>query len=297
MSLRCDLGEVITAMVTPFNPDLSINFEEVEKLTEHLVNNGSDAILVAGTTGESPTLTHNEELKLLYCVKNVVGDRAKIIMGAGSNCTLTAVSQSKKVQDAGADAILSVAPYYNKPSQAGLINHFTQIAQSVELPIILYNIPGRTGINIAPTTIGELAYKNQNIVAVKQSNSDLDQVSEIIGNAPEDFVVYSGDDSLTLPMLALGAYGIVSVASHIIGNEIKAMITAFKSGNVVEAAKIHQQLYPTFKKIFMAPNPTPIKAALARTGIIKDFVRSPLVVLTEAEKAELFKVLDSSVPA
>ncbi|MCR4881784.1 MAG: 4-hydroxy-tetrahydrodipicolinate synthase [bacterium] len=292
MAQRYDAGEVITAMVTPFNKDFSIDFTGLEKLVKHLINNGSDTLLVAATTGESPTLTLDEEMELLKFVKGVVGTKAKIIMSTGSNCTETAVEQSKRVAQAGgADAILSVVPYYNKPSQSGLINHFTQIAQSVDLPVLLYNIPGRTGINMLPETIATIAEKNPNVFGVKQSNGDLDQVSEIILNCPQDFTVLSGDDSLTLPMLSLGARGVVSVASHIIGKEIKQMIRLFKLGKVNEAAALHASFYPTFKKIFMAPNPVPIKAALNKLGFISDTVRNPLVTLTETEKEELFKVL------
>jgi 4-hydroxy-tetrahydrodipicolinate synthase len=289
--MRYDAGEVITAMVTPFNKDLSINFETVEKLANYLVENGSDAILVAGTTGESPTLTHHEELELLSAVKKAVGSKVKILMGAGSNCTATAVEQSKKVQKAGADAILSVVPYYNKPSQAGMINHFGKIAKAVDLPVLLYNIPGRTGVNMCPTTIATVAKENPNIFAVKQSNSDLDQVSEIISLCPNDFTVYSGDDSLTLPVLSTGAYGVISVASHVVGKEIKEMIKAYKTGDVKKAKELHLCLFPIFKKLFMAPNPTPVKAALAKLGIVNEFVRDPQVPLTDEEKTELYSVL------
>lgn len=291
MQMRFNVGDVVTAMVTPFNKDLTIDYKAAEKLAEHLVKNGTDTILVAGTTGESPTLTHDEEIQLLKVVKQTVGDKTKILMGAGSNSTLTAVEMSKKVIKAGADAILSVVPYYNKPSQAGMLAHFGTIANTVEAPIMLYNIPGRTGVNMAPETICKLAKKHENIFAVKQSNADLDLVSEIIINSPEGFMVYSGDDSLTLPMLALGASGVVSVSSHINGNEIKQMIKEFKAGNVAKAAAIHQNLYGTFKKLFMAPNPTPVKAALASQGIIEDNARLPLIPLSEVEKNELFKVV------
>lgn len=292
MAQRYDVGEVITAMVTPFNEDLTINYSHVEKLTEHLINNGTDALLVAATTGESPTLTHEEELELLKVVKSVAKNKAKIIASAGSNSTLTAVEQSKRVEATGcADAILSVVPYYNKPSQAGLVNHFTQIAKSVDLPVLLYNIPGRTGINMLPETIAAIAENNKNVFGVKQSNPDLEQVSEIIINSPADFSVFSGDDSLTLPMLSIGAKGVVSVASHIVGKEIKQMIRLFKLGKAHEAAALHLKLYPTFKKIFMTSNPVPIKAALEKKGLIFDEVRNPLVTLTEEQKEELFSVL------
>ena len=292
MAQRYDVGEVITAMVTPFKKDLTIDFEGLEKLVQHLINNGSDAILVAATTGESPTLTHDEELELLKTVKNVAQNKVKVIVSSGSNCTLTAIEQSKRIEKAGgADAILQVVPYYNKPSQAGMISHFTQIAKSVDLPIMLYNIPGRTGVNMLPETIATLAENNKNIFAVKQSNSDLDQVSEIVINSPSDFSVFSGDDSLTLPMMTLGAKGVVSVASHIIGKEIKQMIRLYKLGKVHEATALHLKLYPTFKQVFMAPNPVPIKAALGKLGLITEEVRSPLVTLTDEQKEELFKVL------
>ena len=293
MPKRYDLGEVITAMVTPFNKNKEIDYDKVEELAKYLVDNGSDAILVAGTTGESPTLTHEEELELLSTVKRAVANKAKIVMGAGSNSTETAVKMTKLVQKEGADAILSVVPYYNKPSQAGMFAHFSAIAESTDLPIILYNIPSRTGVNMSVETIAKLAEKYPNIVALKQSFGDMDFVSELKIACPENFMIYSGDDSLTLPMMALGADGIISVAAHIVGNEIKSMIHNFKSGQLHAAKNMHLKLYPIFKKIFMAPNPVPVKAALAKQGIIKDYVRLPLVQLNEEERAELYSVLDS----
>ncbi len=292
MSLRYDAGEVITAMVTPFTKDRKIDYAAAEKLASYLVDNGSDALLVAGTTGEAPTLTHEEELEMLAVVKKAVSNRAKVVMGAGSNSTETAITMSKKVEKAGADAILTVVPYYNKPSQKGMMTHFGQIAEAVDLPLILYNIPGRCVVNMLPSTIGQLAEKHQNIVAVKQSNGDLDQVTEIVMETPDDFAIYSGDDSLTLPMLSLGAHGVISVASHLFGNDIKKMITTFKSGEVQVAQSILECYYPIFKKLFMAPNPTPVKASLEKWGLITDTVRSPLAELSDAEKTELFEVLN-----
>lgn len=289
--MRYNAGEVITAMITPFKEDLSIDYKSFEKLIEHLINTGSDSILVAGTTGETPTLTHEEEAEMFNFVKKTVNGRVKLIMGAGSNSTETAVKSSIKAQEAGADAILTVVPYYNKPSQKGMYEHFSAIAKSVDLPVILYNIPGRTGVNMLPSTIAKLAGKFKNIVAVKQSNSDLELISEIKMQSPSDFIIYSGDDSLTLPMMSLGAHGVISVASHIAGKQIKEMISAFKNGRVQEALAMHLKLYPMFRKIFMAPNPVPIKAALAEAGIIKNYVRKPLVVLDEQEKAELMSVV------
>ena len=203
---RYNVGEVVTAMVTPLDENLQIDFAQVEKLVEHLAQNGSDAVVVAGTTGESPTLTHEEELELLKVVKakiKALNSSMQIIMGAGSNSTATAIEMTKKVSKAGADAILSVVPYYNKPSQAGLIAHFETIANSSDLPIMLYNIPSRTGINMEPETVLKLAKKHHNIFAIKQSNGNLDLVTEILQDAPEGFLLYSGDDSLTLPLLSL----------------------------------------------------------------------------------------------
>jgi 4-hydroxy-tetrahydrodipicolinate synthase len=293
MNRKLDFGEVITAMATPFNEKLEVDYNAVEKLAKHLVNNGSDSILVIGTTGESPTLTHDEKFNILTTVKNTVGKSTKVIMGTGSNNTATAVEMSKEAQEKGADGLLSVVPYYNKPSQRGLIEHFGSIANSVDLPIIMYNIVGRTGINMLPETIETLAKKFNNIVAVKQSNSDLDQVTEIISRVPEDFKVYSGDDSLTLPMLSLGAYGVISVASHLNGTDIKQMIQKFKAGDVKGAQKMQYKCFPLFKALFTAPNPTPLKAALQEWGIISELVRLPLVTLTSEEKNTLLKVLSS----
>jgi 4-hydroxy-tetrahydrodipicolinate synthase len=291
--MRYNAGEVITAMITPFNKDLSIDYKALEKLVNHLIETGSDAILVAGTTGETPTLSHEEEVELFKFVKKVVNGRVKLIMGAGSNSTQTAVESSKRAKELGADAILTVVPYYNKPSQKGMYEHFSAIAKAVDLPIILYNIKGRTGVDMQPKTIAKLAHEFKNIVAVKQSNSDLDLISDMKKLCPEDFAIYSGDDSLTLPMLALGVHGVISVASHIEGKKIKEMITNLKNGNVKEALKLHLYLYPLFRKLFMAPNPVPVKAALARLGIINEYVRLPLVVLDEEEKKELFSVTDN----
>jgi 4-hydroxy-tetrahydrodipicolinate synthase len=291
--MRFDLGEVITAMVTPFNEKREVDYEKVETLAYQLINTGSDAVLVTGTTGETPTLTYEEELEILCSAKRAASNQAKIIMGTGSNSTETAVMMSKRAEKEGADAILSVVPYYNKPSQSGLIEHFSAIAESVDLPIILYNIPSRTGINMTVDTVKTLARKYENIVALKQSNGDMDVISELKSNCPSDFTIYCGDDSLTLPMLSLGAHGVISVASHLFGKEIKSMIRNFKTGDVMTAKNMHLKLYPIFKKLFMAPNPVPVKAALAYKGLIEDYVRRPLVELTKSEKAELIFTLDS----
>lgn len=291
--MRYDAGEVITAMVTPFNEKREVDYEKVEALSSHLVENGSDAVLVAGTTGESPTLTFDEEIEIMCSAKRAVNHRGKVIMGTGSNSTETAIMMSKRAEREGADAILSVVPYYNKPSQSGLIEHFSAIAEATELPIILYNIPSRTGINMLPETVKVLAKKYQNIVALKQSYPDMDAFTELKTICPSDFAIYSGDDSLTLPMLSLGAQGVISVASHLFGNEIKSMIRNFKTGDVATAKNMHIKLFPIFKKLFMVSNPVPVKAALASKGLIEEYVRRPLVELTKAEKADLLFTLDS----
>lgn len=289
--LRYDAGEVITAMVTPMDKERRVDYNGMEVLAKHLTDNGTDTILVAGTTGESPTLTFEEELELLGSVRSVVGKTAKIVMGAGSNCTATAINAAKKAAAAGADALLSVVPYYNKPSQKGLYEHFSAIAKAVkDTPIILYNIPGRTGSNMSPDTVAKLANDFDNIVALKQSFPDLDVITELKEKLPSDVAIYCGDDSLTLPMLSLGAHGVISVASHVVGKDVKAMVRAFKEGRIDDALKLHLHLAPLFRKLFMAPNPVPVKYALSKVDIIGDYVRRPLVELSEDEKIEFLKV-------
>ena len=291
--MRYELGEVITAMVTPFNEKLEVDYEKVESLAYQLINTGSDSILVAATTGEAPTLSADEVSEILSSAKRAVQNNAKVILGAGANSTEHAVKLAKKAEKDGADAILSVVPYYNKPSQVGMIEHFSAVAEATELPIILYNIPSRTGVNMSVETVKTLTRKYSNIVALKQSCADMDMLTELRTHCPSDFAIYSGDDSLTLPMLALGVTGVISVASHLFGKEIKSMIRNFKTGDVMTARNMHMKLYPIFKKLFMAPNPVPIKAALTYKGIIQDYVRRPLVELTKQEKAELIFTLDS----
>lgn len=292
MPMRYDAGEVITAMVTPMNAKREIDYNKVESLAQYLINHGSDALLVCGTTGESPTLTHEEEVELISTVKRAAANKAKIIAGAGSNSTETAVMAAKLAQKEEVDAILSVVPYYNKPSQRGMIEHFSAVAEAVDLPIILYNIPSRTGVTMQPSTVAYLAGKYDNIVALKQSCPDIDMVSEMRMICPEDFIIYSGDDSLTLPMMAVGAHGVISVASHLFGSEIKSMIRNFKTGEPVAARNMHTKLFPVFRKLFMAPNPVPVKAALAHKNLIAEYVRRPLVELSDDEKIILFSAID-----
>ena len=293
MAIRYDAGEVITAMVTPFDKNREVDYNKVEELTKYLITHGSDTVLVAGTTGEGPTLTHEEDLEVLSTVKRATANKARVIMNAGSNCTMTACRTAKLAQKEDVDAILSVVPYYNKPNQKGMIEHFSAIARSTDLPVIIYNIPSRTGVNILPETVAKLAKEFDNIVGIKQSYPDMDAVTEMKLACPDDFSVYSGDDSLTLPMMSLGARGVISVASHIFGPEIKSMIRNYKTGEFLAALNMHKKLYPAFRKFFMAPNPVPVKAALAHKGIIEEYVRRPLAELNEEDKADLFSVLDS----
>lgn len=288
--LRYDAGEVITAMVTPMDKKGVVDLKQVKDLAKHLVKNGSDAILVAGTTGESPTLTFDEEIEVLAAVRSVIKKECKILMGAGSNCTKTAVTAAKKAQKAGADVLLSVVPYYNKPSQAGMAAHFGAIAKAVDIPIILYNIPGRTGVNMLPETVAKLAFEHDNIIGLKQSFPDMDAVTDLKALCPDNFALYSGDDSLTLPMMSLGVHGVISVASHVVGKQVKRMVRAFKTGKLDEALEIHLKLAPIFKKLFMAPNPVPVKYALSKLNIVNEYVRLPLVPLCEEEKVEFLKV-------
>ncbi len=288
-------GQVITAMVTPFKSDLSVDFEATEKLVNHLIKTGTDTIVVAGTTGESPTLSHEEERELCKFVQKIVQSKIKIVLGAGSNSTRTAIESTKEAEKLGVDGVLSVVPYYNKPSQRGLIEHFGQIAKSTSLPIVLYNIPGRTGINLEPQTVSELAGKHKNIMGYKDATGNLENTTQVIQLTGKDFFVYSGDDSLTLPMLSVGAVGVISVASHIVGNEIKTMINSYFTGKIERAKEIHQKLFLLFKALFKAPNPTCIKATLEIKGICRSDLRPPLVKLTEKELNELKEVMDKTI--
>ena len=289
-------GQVITAMVTPFKNDLSIDFDAVEKLVNHLIKNGTDTIVVAGTTGESPTLTHEEEIELCKFVQKCAVKKVKIVLGAGSNSTQTAIEATKIAEKLGVDGVLSVIPYYNKPSQAGLIEHFSQIAKCTSLPIILYNIPSRTGINMEPQTVSNLANKYKNIIGYKDATGNLENTTQVIQLTPKNFLLYSGDDSLTLPMLSVGAVGVISVASHIVGNEIKDMINSYFAGKIDIAKEVHFKLFSLLKALFKAPNPTCIKAALEIKRICKSDLRPPLVKLNENELNELKEIMKATCP-
>lgn len=283
-------GKVITAMVTPFDNQGQIDFDATTRLLDYLIENGTDAVVVAGTTGESPTLSHEEKLTLFRHAVKTVGGRIPIIAGTGSNNTQASIELTKEAEDIGVDAALIVAPYYNKPNQRGLYAHFEAVANSTKLPIMLYNIPGRSVVKIEAETVIELS-KISNIVSVKDSTGDLSSMTKVITGTPDDFSLYSGDDDLTLPIAAIGGDGIVSVSSHIVGNEMQAMLQAFEAGNVGEAARIHQQILPVMQGLFHAPNPTPVKEALNQKGVAVGGVRLPLVQLTDEEKENVSKLL------
>ncbi|MGR3763916.1 4-hydroxy-tetrahydrodipicolinate synthase [Rossellomorea sp. NS-SX7] len=287
-----NFGLVSTAMVTPFDHKGNIDFTKTTQLINYLIDNGTDSLVVAGTTGESPTLTKEEKVALFRHVVKVVDGRIPVVAGTGSNNTHSSIELTKKAEEAGVDAIMLVAPYYNKPNQEGLFQHFKVIAESTSLPVMLYNIPGRSSVNIAPETIIRLS-EIDNVVAVKEASGDLDAMTEIISKTSEDFALYSGDDGLTLPILSIGGNGIVSVASHIIGNEMQEMIKEFVEGNVSAAAKSHQKLLPVMKGLFTSPSPTPVKTALQLKGLDVGSVRLPLIPLTEAERTKLSQLINS----
>lgn len=283
-------GHLITAMVTPFDADGRVDYARAAVLTGRLIASGNDGLVVAGTTGESPTLSDDEKVRLFGAVKEAAGERAKVIAGTGTYDTAHSIRLSKEAHRAGADGLLLVNPYYNRPSQDGLYAHFRAVAESTPLPVMLYNIPGRTGVNCTPETMAQLA-EIPNIVAVKEAAGSLDQVSEIRVRTPDRFSIYSGDDSLTLPKLAVGATGVVSVAGNLAGLEIQAMIRAFLAGKVEEALRLHRRLWPLFKVLFITTNPVPVKAALRLAGFDCGRVRLPLVDATPKEEEQIQAVL------
>lgn len=286
-----DFGRLITAMVTPFDEQLRVNWTQAEKLIDFLIDEQqSESLVVCGTTGESPTTTDEEKLELFRLAVSRARGRCKIIAGTGTYDTAHSVKLSKEAEKIGVDGLLLVSPYYNRPSQEGLYEHFKQIADSVSLPVMLYNIPKRTGVNIEPDTLIRLS-QIPNIVASKEAHSDLDHVTEIIENTAGDFKIYSGDDNLTLPMMSIGGYGIVSVASNVIGKEIRQMIDHFLAGDAVKAAEQHRRLFPMFKGLFVCPNPVLVKYALNVSGMNVGGVRPPLVEAGEAEKEMIRNLL------
>ena len=285
MSIKPPFGRLITAMVTPFDKDGVIDWDGVATLAEHLVDTGHDVIAVNGTTGEAPTTKSSEKLEIIKVVKSVVGDKITVLSGAGDNETSYTVEQAKRSQDAGADGLLVVTPYYNKPPQAGIEAHFRAVAAATDLPIMMYDIPGRTGVEIESDTIVKLFESVENIVALKDAKGNIAATSWVIKRC--GVPVYSGDDILNLPFLSVGAVGFVSVCGHTVGNQLKAMLDAWFAGNSARALEIHQELLPVFTGTFRTQGAILTKAAMSLMGLPGGTTRLPLVDATEAQIAQL----------
>lgn len=285
-----NFGEVLTAMVTPFDKEMQVDLDKTRELAVYLIENGSDGLVVLGTTGEVPTLRFEEKIQVLEAVVDEVGDRAIIVAGTGSYSTEASIEMTQKAEEIGVDGIMLVTPYYNKPPQSGLYNHFKMVANSTSLPILLYNVPGRTSRNIEAETVLKLS-EIENIVAIKEASGDMNQVSTLTRILPDDFAVYSGDDNLILPVLSVGGQGIVSVAAHLVGNDIKKMIMEFKNGNLAEAVQMNKRLGELFKAIFVTTNPIPVKHALNLMGMRVGSVRPPLNDVTPFEDQFLLSIL------
>jgi 4-hydroxy-tetrahydrodipicolinate synthase len=273
--MKKELGRLITAMVTPFKEDGTVDYEQAKKLALALLASGSDGLVIVGTTGESPTLVRQEELRLFREIKAVIGDKGSVIAGTGSNSTREAIEATQQAEECGVDACLLVVPYYNKPTQDGLYRHFKAIAESTKLPCILYNVPSRTVASLTSDTVIKLS-KIDNIIGIKEASGNLNEISRIIENTENDFLLWSGNDNDTLPILALGGYGVVSVASNIIGKQLHEMIDSFLAGDTAKAAKIHRQLIPLIDVLFKIANPIPIKYAMNQIGFRVGSPRPPL---------------------
>jgi len=286
-------GRVVTAMVTPFRDDLSLDLDRAQEVARWLVDHGSDGLVVAGSTGESATLTDQETVTLFRAIVGAVEGRAAVIAGTGTNDTAHSIHLSKEAEKAGVDALLVVTPYYNKPPQRGLVEHFTRIAEATSLPIIAYNIPGRTAVRIEHDTLLRLA-EIENIVAVKDSTGEFDGIAELIREAPDGFEVYSGDDWATFGYVCLGAAGVISVASHVAGERIGQMIDQLEAGDLASARKAHYDLLPAFHGLFITTNPIPLKKAMELIGQPVGHPRPPLVPTTEDETARIERALRES---
>jgi len=284
MSIQPPFGRLLTAMVTPFKDDLSIDWAGVEQLAEHLIQSGHDGIVLNGTTGEAPTTSDEEKIEIIKVVRKVVAGRAKVIAGAGNNETSHSVEQAKMAADAGADGLLVVTPYYNKPPQAGIAAHFNAMADATDVPVMLYDIPGRTGVQIEPDTIVKLA-EHPNIVALKDAKGDVASTSWVIKRS--GIPVYSGDDILNLPLLSVGAVGFVSVCGHTVGKDLREMLDSWFNGNSARALEIHQKLLPVYTGTFRTQGAILTKAALAMMGLPGGKVRLPLVDATSTQISQL----------
>ena len=281
-----------TAVVTPFRND-AIDFAALEKLIEAQIAGGITGIVAVGTTGESPTLTHDEKHEVIERAIKTANGRCQVIAGAGTNSTRDSIEATKFAENAGADGALLVAPYYNKPSQEGLFRHFKAIADATKLPIMLYNIPGRCSVDIVPDTVVRLAENCRNIVSIKEASGSVERVGELRRRLPKEFTILSGDDSLVLPFMAVGAVGVVSVASNLYPAEVCSLVRACESGDFKSAESLHRKMFPVLKDLFIEPNPVPVKTALAWRGAMSFEVRLPLCEMTEANQTRLRKTLEA----
>lgn len=288
-------GRLLTAMVTPFNADGSINYEAGADFAEWLLANGSDGLVVEGSTGEAATMDMDEKIKFMQTIVARVNGRAKIVAGAGTNCTASTIDLVKKMEACGVDGVLVVGPYYNKPTQEGYYQHFAAVAKATKLPIIVYNVPGRTGGNIAPETVARLAADFSNIVAIKEAAGNVAQTAELYRVLPEDFSIYSGDDGLILPFLSVGACGLISVLANVNGNILQQLMQAYSEGHVKDAADLNKVMVPLAKAMFIESNPIPIKAAVTKvTGIEAGAPRLPLTPISAAAEAKLDAALKAA---
>ena len=288
-------GRLLTAMVTPFNADGSINYEAGADFADWLLANGSDGLVVEGSTGEAATMDMDEKIKFMQTIVARVNGRAKIVAGAGTNCTASTIDLVKKMEACGVDGVLVVGPYYNKPTQEGYYQHFAAVAKATKLPIIVYNVPGRTGGTIAPETVARLAADFSNIVAIKEAAGNVAQTAELYRVLPEDFSIYSGDDGLILPFLSVGACGLISVLANVNGNILQQLMQAYSEGRVKDAADLNKVMVPLAKAMFIESNPIPIKAAVTKvTGIEAGAPRLPLTPISAAAEAKLDAALKAA---
>ena len=288
-------GRLLTAMVTPFNADGSINYEAGADFADWLLANGSDGLVVEGSTGEAATMDMDEKIKFMQTIVARVNGRAKIVAGAGTNCTASTIDLVKKMEACGVDGVLVVGPYYNKPTQEGYYQHFAAVAKATKLPIIVYNVPGRTGGNIAPETVARLAADFSNIVAIKEAAGNVAQTAQLYRVLPEDFSIYSGDDGLILPFLSVGACGLISVLANVNGNILQQLMQAYSEGRVKDAADLNKVMVPLAKAMFIESNPIPIKAAVTKvTGIEAGAPRLPLTPISAAAEAKLDAALKAA---
>lgn len=288
-------GRLLTAMVTPFNADGSINYEAGAEFADWLLANGSDGLVVEGSTGEAATMDMDEKIKFMQTIVARVNGRAKIVAGAGTNCTASTIDLVKRMEACGVDGVLVVGPYYNKPTQEGYYQHFAAVAKATKLPIIVYNVPGRTGGNIAPETVARLAADFSNIVAIKEAAGNVAQTAELYRVLPEDFSIYSGDDGLILPFLSVGACGLISVLANVNGNILQQLMQAYSEGRVKDAADLNKVMVPLAKAMFIESNPIPIKAAVTKvTGIEAGAPRLPLTPISAAAEAKLDAALKAA---